>query len=166
MRSRCTLFHEKRMSFEGGEEETKLCCLRGRKSLPCTNSFVISLPSLMSSSALLQTLHWDFFYDLIGISTIFLHYLEVGCRSPPITCLFGGCRVQGPPMGPQFATILVHPWDHELAKIETRPFPVFSGVLQGRDAFVLVYLFLDTKRAWRLARRVTRFSWSRVHLHL
>lgn len=36
MQSKCTLFHEKQLSFEGGEARTKLHCLRGRKLPPFT----------------------------------------------------------------------------------------------------------------------------------
>jgi len=70
---------------------------------------------------LVQALYWDFFYDFLGIYTIFFHYLEVGYRSPPITCHFGQGWVPGPPTRPQFQTIFVHPRDPELAETGTQP---------------------------------------------
>src|SRR5712691_7498953 len=36
MRSNCTLFHRKQVSFEGGEAETNLCYLRCWKLMLCT----------------------------------------------------------------------------------------------------------------------------------
>ena len=63
----------------------------------------------------------DFFSDFLGISTIFLHKLEVGYRSPPIKCYFGQGWVPGPPKRPHFETILVHPRSPDLAESGTRP---------------------------------------------
>ena len=63
----------------------------------------------------------EFFYDLFGLFKIFLRCLDVGYQSPPIKHQIWVRRVPGPPMGPQFRPILVHPWDPKLAEIGIQP---------------------------------------------
>ena len=66
---------------------------------------------------------------VLGIFTIFL---EVGYQSPPIRRYFWRGWVPGPPKGPHFDVILVHPRDPELAEIGTQPLPALSGGLRER----------------------------------
>jgi len=61
--------------------------------------------------------------------------LEVGYQSPPIGHYFWGGWVPGPPKGPHFEAILVHPQDPKLAEIGTQPLAVLSGVLLSPTQF-------------------------------
>ena len=69
----------------------------------------------------------EFVYDLFGLFKIFLRCLDVGYQSPPIKHQIWVCRVPGPPMGPQFRPILVHPnRDPTLTGIFRGPVPALA----------------------------------------
>jgi hypothetical protein len=62
----------------------------------------------------------------------FFYAWRSGSKVHPWIAIFGNAVIMlgtSQPPGPQFWSLLVNPWDPELAKICTRPYAVLSGVL-------------------------------------
>jgi hypothetical protein len=84
-----------------------------------------SYTTTRTSSRIIFTILMDFL-------RFFYTSWRLGSKVHPWIAIFGNAVIMlgtSQPPGPQFWSLLVNPWDPELAKICTRPYAVLSGVL-------------------------------------